>query len=828
VGFRQDSGYSITGGNFYTYWFYIGPPDLGAADTKDVLPSNITFDRTLFYGTYEPNKSFSSVFLLNVKNFVIKNSYVGGINGTTRANASGGVESKVLLGHNHVDPLKAENNLFCCGWTEGMLTGGNAKSFATGAPMAANIDYQHNIHINALRFLPGTSSYIGSENRPQIKNCFELKEGTDAVFRWNTCLNSWANDFSQWFGAKMASYQENYPRSGVGAGSAGATLSAGDNGPNSRVTIAKSGQIWPLKVGVVLGISRVASPNESLYFTDGEWEYRRITRVEDGPNNVYHVDSGYTSAYTTTNSPWMVIANPWTSTQRVDISNNLFRNVATALEMDGDTADYGLGKGLGLRDIQFRNNLQLIDSPEANFYSVSIQPSLVKLTWGGKGITIDHNQTVMTSSSYLRQHDQNMNSIFYMDIGQRMWESLKVTNNLGAYTDGGGPISSAFLPKMTSDFLWSNNSYVGTTWNSNGANPYGVTGTNNMSQCMSAPGKRCFNVWGLQVNANVDYRYRNPSANDFSVKPDAVQVCGATNANPVVIQTCTPHNFLQWQPVRIQGVSGNTAANGSWHVKTVIDSTHFSIRDGWDGTVAGNGTYTTGGTVYSALWQGGNDGKDIGADIDNVPLIRSLTVTPMAYSALFRWAMPSGAANRACQVEVSEDSGLLNDDGDYVVVNSLRPDYFIRADSDSANARATRSPDGILRWFQVGDPATATGDDGQVHDLALTRGAKYYYRITCGGLIERGSFTTKTHDGPISTIDVKTKTQHAGATRVRARYGAVSGSLTTGEAILCASGCTVTIPASSSRQVVYYLDELDGNNNVVYSATTPSVVAVGS
>lgn len=68
-------------------------------------------------------------------------------------------------------------------------------------------------------------------------------------------------------------------------------------------------------------------------------------------------------------------------------------------------------------------------------------------------------------------------------------------------------------------------------------------------------------------------------------------VSGATNASPIVITTTTAHLFSTGNLVDVEGVLGNTAANGSWYV-TVIDSTHFSL----DGST-GSGAYVSGGVA---------------------------------------------------------------------------------------------------------------------------------------------------------------------------------------------------------------------------------------
>lgn len=66
-------------------------------------------------------------------------------------------------------------------------------------------------------------------------------------------------------------------------------------------------------------------------------------------------------------------------------------------------------------------------------------------------------------------------------------------------------------------------------------------------------------------------------------------VTGATNANPIQITTLAAHNLNSGDTVTITGVTGNTAANGSF-VVTVVDATNFTIA------IAGNGSYVSGGS----------------------------------------------------------------------------------------------------------------------------------------------------------------------------------------------------------------------------------------
>lgn len=66
-------------------------------------------------------------------------------------------------------------------------------------------------------------------------------------------------------------------------------------------------------------------------------------------------------------------------------------------------------------------------------------------------------------------------------------------------------------------------------------------------------------------------------------------VTGATNATPIVV-TCT-NSYSNGDFVYIQGVAGNTAANGLWQISSV-SGTAFTL----DGSV-GNGAYTSGGVA---------------------------------------------------------------------------------------------------------------------------------------------------------------------------------------------------------------------------------------
>lgn len=75
----------------------------------------------------------------------------------------------------------------------------------------------------------------------------------------------------------------------------------------------------------------------------------------------------------------------------------------------------------------------------------------------------------------------------------------------------------------------------------------------------------------------------------------SVQILGATNASPIVLQlAATSVALISGALVAVAGVTGNTAANGSFFI-TAIDNTHVSLN----GTT-GNGAYVSGGTLTPA------------------------------------------------------------------------------------------------------------------------------------------------------------------------------------------------------------------------------------
>lgn len=71
-------------------------------------------------------------------------------------------------------------------------------------------------------------------------------------------------------------------------------------------------------------------------------------------------------------------------------------------------------------------------------------------------------------------------------------------------------------------------------------------------------------------------------------------ITDATNVTPIVV-TSAAHGYANGERVCIQGVGGNTAANGTFIAANVATNT-YELTDLDGVNVAGNGAYTSGGT----------------------------------------------------------------------------------------------------------------------------------------------------------------------------------------------------------------------------------------
>lgn len=162
----------------------------------------------------------------------------------------------------------------------------------------------------------------------------------------------------------------------------------------------------------------------------------------------------------------------------------------------------------------------------------------------------------------------NLNSPTH--IGGSLW---KFTKNAADYNPKKLPAHASVGVKVMED--------ISTTTT---GNVIGTTSSDNYKFCVARAVNEC------RTGSAVGDIYAN--APTFGVW----SITGATNATPIVVTTSSPHGYFQRGTVTIAGVGGNTAANGTRKVTPLTPYT-FSLQDTSDVDIAGNGTYTSGGTV---------------------------------------------------------------------------------------------------------------------------------------------------------------------------------------------------------------------------------------
>lgn len=137
--------------------------------------------------------------------------------------------------------------------------------------------------------------------------------------------------------------------------------------------------------------------------------------------------------------------------------------------------------------------------------------------------------------------------------------------------------------------------------------------------------------------------------------PDPVEplsVLSATNATPIVVTTTTTHGLSSGDFVFIDGVTGNTAANGHFSI-TVVSPTSFSL----DGSV-GSGAYVSGGLV--------------GTDDRVSRCIYSIGNNNGVFSSSWRFS-PLGAGFGTMQVLINEVNFSGNSDQIQLLASSAAP-----------------------------------------------------------------------------------------------------------------------------------------------------------
>jgi hypothetical protein len=591
-----------------------------AAHGIEELPSNITFDRVYFTGDLDPAKRLVMGFYIVVSGITITNSFFDDFH-------RGPYEEGYVayIANEAPGPFVFRNNYFGSGAAIPILAGGGGgPAFTKGQPHPTGFTVEHNYFYNSLKFYPGTPGYVGDANRPCLKNFFELKQGSEAVIRWNAGENSFNGCGGQGNGFVFTVRN-------IGWKQGGRAVLASDR-RTVTITGYRSGSgLRPPQAGYALGVGRSAGTIPVQPAAD-QYEWRTIqSATGSGENWTLAVDSAF-SPEAVTPADWALMAVPWGRISNVLVEGNYLRNTPNALLTLGvDDLHYGGG----LKGLVYRGNLMVNDSPYFRYIAGKQEwmQGHIKVVNAGEDIEIAHNSFFVLPTI----HEDGRKPRYAVMQEQGPPENRNITRGLRLYGNvmpwgEYGIVSSGVTPEK----LW------------NERNDGGLRFQNNLF---------------YQLPAGPDWK----SVLETCQKP---RVCRG--------------NFL---------LTDASVAEGGFQIPR-----------------------------YKA-----DDKANVGADLEKVPLMK-LQVEEQSKALTFRYQLPAVLAEQSCSLEVSGDAGLMDDTAAYRLVDAVRPEVKPQADSDQHNEHAERSADGRVRKFPV-------------NGLAGDR--EYYYRLMCGGAVERGRVKTK-------------------------------------------------------------------------------------
>ena len=178
--------------------------------------------------------------------------------------------------------------------------------------------------------------------------------------------------------------------------------------------------------------------------------------------------------------------------------------------------------------------------------------------------------------SQSRYHTKAQIRILIDDEGNSAGDANGIPTNQGVYLSTFDPNP---LPNLATSSSPTSNGGGRALWRINDNNTSLATSYNETSTSFNMQQQN-----GVAVQADTVRGVKGP--------PPVKVITAASNVNPIRI-TATNHGFNTGDKVFISGVQGNTNANGGYTI-TRIDSNRFDLQGR-----AGNGAYTSGGTVYS-------------------------------------------------------------------------------------------------------------------------------------------------------------------------------------------------------------------------------------
>lgn len=784
----------------------------GSPTSDNDLADDIQFDRC-YFGALDgsPYHEVHRAMFITAKRVKVVNSYFNTYYTQQDGQCIAGTAAK--------GPITFENNYCGSGNAEGIIFGGSGNAY-TGGGLTQGLSARNNLFVNSLRWYASstgvTNPWYNSVSQQCMKNVVESKHGDYYRLFYNSGENQWSTCGNQWYGlsgtaSSQTSYDLAHDYVRVGTAYGKVTLQ-GDH-----ITLSFAAPTVSLNQNQYIGLP-VVTITSSNYTAAASYEWQRIVSVV---GSTVTMDAAYVNANAISNC---TTACTWSYTPDGDSYNdhyvavgNVIRNVGYGTIFTG----YDVGSTTPARVIAPGKNYYLTNNLFINDeYTLAgalrkargIPNGIGSWVSGTKLLRYVHNSWYVSPNMTLNGIATSLGGSGtndYTSLDGLIYKSnLQPYGNYGFKADGynsgvtsinaktvttSGPVEISFNTLMM-------NSVAPTLYQPCSGDrvcAHNIFGTNTVGTTNPFP----FRGNNSGSSSAVTVPLRELGDNDYSLAPaTAVSVTTATAAGLAVITAAHPFQYSAASSttasVDIKGGAGCWAAmNGRW-VGVVASSTTFQVPV--DTSACGSFSGQTITAAFGVI-NSGHDGRDIGIDPQEVPLIQYLKVVPSATGVLFSWRVTRPLANMVSQVEVSADINLYAEVTQWAPVADLDPAVHTNYIQDSINPNAVKSSNGTLRYFSV---------------WGLTPATRYYYRIMSGGGRQTGSFVTLAAVGstnPTMTISYKA----ALGTRARVRYGQMVSALTTGSDVACTSSCTLSVPTVSDRQIVWYVDELNDGLAVV-------------
>jgi hypothetical protein len=331
--------------------------------------------------------------------------------------------------------------------------------------------------------------------------------------------------------------------------------------------------------------------------------------------------------------------------------------------------------------------------------------------------------------------------------------------------------------------------------------------------------------------------YSNNGSHTIRVTGLNRTITAATNTTPIQITTAEAHGLNSYEIVTVDGVLGNTAANGAWFI-TRIDDYNFTLSSS-----AGNGTYTSGGKVglrrqYTYTEGGGESGREVAAGV-----AASIAADPWAQGTAARGNPIVGASNAGPivitmtnphylatgnSVAISAVGGNTAANGAWIITKV--DDYRFSLDGSSGNGTYTSGGtlDKSNNCFFTG-----RGTDGTeiiIEDVTDYNATVHIFNLGAGSSVQTIINQINQYDWPYEGPAMAIIADNPSGTDIRIRAGRYGTVDTSGTAVSWVSGQKFTAIAAGTpifiAGVQYTISSVTSATELVLTASAGTQSAV--